>query len=164
MVLAIGHWTSSEESEHLQSSYYTAARASLSLEMLESGTIETVQAFVLIGNYLQKRDRTNTGYNFVGLAYRMALGLGLHRESAGAENTIGHERRRQLFWTIFCVESGFNITLGRPPIISEGFIDINLPRNIDDKVSKVDNLFPYDKTCHGNANISHHLIVVVFVS
>ncbi|KAJ5090887.1 transcriptional regulatory protein C1F7.11c [Penicillium argentinense] len=133
MVLAIGHWASSRESEHARSNYYTAARASLSLQMLESGVVETVQAFLLMGNYLQKRDRTNTGYNFVGLAYRMALGIGLHREPAGAKNTIGHERRRQLFWTIYCFESGFNITTGRPPTMADGFIDINLPRNIDDK-------------------------------
>jgi transcriptional regulatory protein GAL4 len=26
-------------------------------------------------------DRPNTGYSFVGIAYRMALGLGLHREA-----------------------------------------------------------------------------------
>ncbi|KAJ5928280.1 transcriptional regulatory protein C1F7.11c [Penicillium verhagenii] len=134
MVLAIGHWASSKESDHLESNYYSAARSSLSLQMLESGTVETVQAFLLMGNYLQKRDRTNTGYNFIGLAYRMAIGLGLHREPTGTEDTIGHERRRQLFWTIYCFESGFNITTGRPPTIVDGFIDIRLPRNVDDKV------------------------------
>ncbi|TQN65943.1 Regulatory protein GAL4 [Colletotrichum shisoi] len=133
MVLAIGHWLSSSESEHLQSGYYSAARSSLSLQMLESGTIETVQAFLLMRNYLQKRDRTNTGYNFGGLAYRMALGLGLHREPPGSEDTLGHERRRQLFWTIYCFESGFNITTGRPPAMSQDFIDTRVPRNIDDK-------------------------------
>ncbi|KAJ5671524.1 hypothetical protein N7507_000651 [Penicillium longicatenatum] len=133
MVLAIGHWASSKESEHQQSRFYAAARSSLSIQMLESGTVETVQAFLLMGNYLQKRDRTNTGYNFIGLAYRMAIGLGLHREPTGIEDTIGHERRRQLFWTIYCFESGFNITTGRPPTIVDGFIDIRLPRNVDDK-------------------------------
>nr|XP_036579674.1 C6 transcription factor [Colletotrichum truncatum]KAF6787354.1 C6 transcription factor [Colletotrichum truncatum] len=133
MVLTIGHWLSSKESEHQQSGYYSAARSYLSLQMLESGTIETVQAFLLMGNYLQKRDRTNTGYNFIGLAYRMALGLGLHREPPGSEDTVGHERRRQLFWIIYCFESGFNITTGRPPAMSDSFTDTRLPRNIDDK-------------------------------
>lgn len=134
MVLAIGHWASSTESEHLQSKYYNAARASLSIHMLESGTVETVQMFLLMGNYLQKRDRTNTGYSFIGLACRLALGLGLHREPPKTENTIGHERRRQLFWTAYCFDSGFNITTGRPPTMADGFIDTQLPCNIDDKV------------------------------
>ncbi|KAL0781736.1 hypothetical protein CaCOL14_003071 [Colletotrichum acutatum] len=63
----------------------------------------------------------------------MALGLGLHREPPGLEDTLGHERRRQLFWTIYCFESGFNITTGRPPAMSEDFIDTRVPQNIDDK-------------------------------
>lgn len=134
MVLAIGHWASTTESEHSQSNYYTAARTSLSFQMLESGTIETVLAFLLMGNYLQKRDRTNTGYNFIGLAYRLSLGLGLHRESLGTESTIGHERRRQIFWTTYCFDSGFNITTGRPPTMADRFADTRLPCNIDDKV------------------------------
>ncbi|KAK1984431.1 fungal-specific transcription factor domain-containing protein [Colletotrichum cereale] len=134
MVLVIGHWLSSPESEHLQADYYSAARSSLSLQMLESGTIETVQAFLLMSNYLQKRDRANTGYNFSGLAYRTALGLGLHREPSGPDDTLGHERRRQLFWIIYCFESGFNITTGRPPAMSKDFIDTRTPRNIDDRV------------------------------
>ncbi|TDZ16296.1 Lactose regulatory protein LAC9 [Colletotrichum orbiculare MAFF 240422] len=133
MVLAIGHWLTTTEVEHLQPGHYAAARSNLSIQMLESGTIETVQAFLLMGNYLQKRDRTNTGYNFIGLAYRMALGLGLHREPPRCEDTLGHERRRQLFWTIYCFESGFNITTGRPPTMSDDFIDTRLPLNIDDK-------------------------------
>jgi transcriptional regulatory protein GAL4 len=136
LVLAIGQFCSSKtESEYPDTSeFYTKARAGLSLQMLESGSVETVQAFLLLGNYLQKKDRTNTGYNYIGLAYRLALGIGLHREVACAQNTIGHERRRQLFWTMYCFESGFNITTGRPPTMTDGFIDISLPRNIYDKV------------------------------
>lgn len=136
LVLAIGQFCSSNMmSEYPETSeFFDAARAGLSVQMLESGSIETVQAFLLLGNYLQKKDRTNTGYNYIGLAYRLALGIGLHREVPVAENTIGHERRRQLFWTMYCFESGFNITTGRPPTMTDGFIDISLPHNIDDQV------------------------------
>jgi hypothetical protein len=102
--------------------------------MLESGKMEAIQAFLLMGNYLQKRDRTNTGYNFIGLACRMAYGLGLHRELQTEESTIDQEKRRRLFWTMYCFESGFNITTGRPPTLIDGFIDTRIPQNIDDKV------------------------------
>ncbi|KAJ5287886.1 transcriptional regulatory protein C1F7.11c [Penicillium angulare] len=142
MVLAIGHWALNKEADHSRSNYYGAARSNLSLQMLESGTVETVQAFLLMGNYLQKRDRTNTGYNFIGLAYRMAIGLGLHREPSGSDNTLGHERRRHIFWVIYCFESGFNITTGRPPTIVDGFIDIRLPKNIDDKTLSLTSEIP----------------------
>ncbi|KAI0487007.1 fungal-specific transcription factor domain-containing protein, partial [Xylaria cf. heliscus] len=133
MVLAIGDWISAPESSHAQSPYYNAARSCLTFQTLESGTTETVQAFLLLGNYLQKRDQPNTGYNFVGLAWRLALGLGLHREVSNEVNTIENERRRSLFWVMYCFDNGFNITTGRPPTLSDGFIDTQLPRNINDK-------------------------------
>lgn len=46
LVLAIGHWTLTEEAE--QSNYYTAARSRMSMRMLESGTLLAVQAFLLM--------------------------------------------------------------------------------------------------------------------
>lgn len=134
LVLAIGHWVSTSDAHHARSNFHTKARASFSIQMLESGTLETVQALLLMSNYLQKMDRPNTGYNFMGVAYKMALGLGLHREPSGVEANVGHERRRLLFWVVYCFDSGFNITTGRPPNATEGIIDTNVPRNIDDKV------------------------------
>ncbi|KAH7259407.1 fungal-specific transcription factor domain-containing protein [Fusarium redolens] len=133
LVLAIGHWISTSDKHHAGSRFYTAARNSLSIHMLESGSLETVQALLLMGNYLQKMDKPNTGYQFIGIAYKMALGLGMHRETPNLEDNIGLERRRQLFWVVYCFDSGFNITTGRPPYAQEGIIDTALPRNIDDK-------------------------------
>ncbi|KAJ1324623.1 transcriptional regulatory protein GAL4 [Microdochium nivale] len=133
MVLAIGHWISMTNESGDLSPYYSAARARLTIQVLESGSMTTVQAFLLMGNYLQKNDRPNTGYNFVGIAHRMALGLGLHREPPEARNDLLQERRRQLFWVLFCFDCGFNITTGRPPSMYEGFVDCRLPQNIDDR-------------------------------
>ncbi|KAH9996122.1 fungal-specific transcription factor domain-containing protein, partial [Xylariaceae sp. FL0662B] len=130
MVLALGHWISTDKSSW---DYYSAARSRVSVAMLESGSMETIEAFLLMSNYLQKRDRPNTGFIFSGIAYRMAIGLGLHREPPTAVNSMAKERRRQLFWILFCFDSGFNITTGRPPGMTQGFIDTHLPRNIDDR-------------------------------
>ncbi|KXJ90286.1 fungal-specific transcription factor domain-domain-containing protein, partial [Microdochium bolleyi] len=133
MVFAIGHWISTTNMSGDLSPYYAAARSRLSVQVLESGTIETVQAFLLMSNYLQKNDRPNTAYNFVGIAHRMALSLGLHREVAtDADDSLLNERRRQVFWVLFCFDCGFSITTGRPPTMYEGFVDCRLPRNVDD--------------------------------
>jgi transcriptional regulatory protein GAL4 len=143
IVLAIGNWVLSSGDESDNSLYYSAARSRLSMRMLESGTLGGVQAFLLMGNYLQKRDRPNTGYNLIGIAYRMALGLGIHRElpaRVSRNDTLSTERRRQVWWVLYCFDSGFSITTGRPCTASDGFIDTRLPRNIDDMV------FP-DRNC-----------------
>ena len=72
----------------------------------------------------------------MGIAYRMAVGLGMHREiSPGSRDTLALERRRQVFWTLSCFDSGLSITTGRPATIIDAFVDVRLPRNIDDSVS-----------------------------
>jgi transcriptional regulatory protein GAL4 len=50
LVLAIGHWILAEgsEAEPSPSGYYTAARSRMSMRMLESGTLQNVQAFLLM--------------------------------------------------------------------------------------------------------------------
>jgi transcriptional regulatory protein GAL4 len=47
-VLAIGHWVLSPGGDHEDSPYFLAARSRMSAEMLESGTLEGVQAFLLM--------------------------------------------------------------------------------------------------------------------
>lgn len=68
----------------------------------------------------------------------MALGLGLHREPPPgntAINTLLNERRRVVWWTVYCFDSGFSFTTGRPIMVSDSFIETKLPGNIDDSVS-----------------------------
>ncbi|PWY78358.1 hypothetical protein BO70DRAFT_430256 [Aspergillus heteromorphus CBS 117.55] len=133
LVLAIGDWILTGGSKIEQSTYYMAARSRMSMHMLESGSLLTVQAFLLAGYFLQRRDRPNTGYNFIGIAYRMALGLGLHREPLpGTPDTLLNERRRIVWWIVYTFDSGFSITTGRPLMSSDCFIDTRLPRNIED--------------------------------
>ncbi|BAE56263.1 unnamed protein product [Aspergillus oryzae RIB40] len=73
-------------------------------------------------------------YSAARSPYRMALGLGLHRESsAGAKtDSLFHERRRVIWWIVYCFDIGFGITTGRPVMASDSFIETCLPRNIDD--------------------------------
>ncbi|KAE8158039.1 fungal-specific transcription factor domain-containing protein [Aspergillus tamarii] len=144
IVMAIGNWILGGTSGSRECQYYSAARSRMSMRMLESGTLLTVQAFLLIGNYLQKRDRPNTGYNFIGIAYRMALGLGLHREPPARANTdsLYHERRRVIWWVVYCFDSGFGITTGRPVTASDNFIETCLPRNIDDSACTLTSTLP----------------------
>ncbi|KAI7339235.1 hypothetical protein KC315_g1357 [Hortaea werneckii] len=139
MVLAIGEWLSGSCSDD-QSLYYEAARSRFRVETLESGNIYTVQACLLMGNYLQKRDRPNTGFNFIGIAHRMALGLGLHRESAKSNelHDLALNRRRAIFWILYTFDSGFSITTGRPILLPDTYIDVRIPSNVDDLLQRPD--------------------------
>ncbi|BCS04496.1 Zn(II)2Cys6 transcription factor [Aspergillus luchuensis] len=144
VVLAIGDWVISGGSKVEESRFYMAARSRMSISLLESGALLTVQAFLLMGNFLQKRDRPNTGYNFIGIAYRMALGLGLHREPMreSTHDTLSSERRRVVWWIVYSFDSGFSLTTGRPLMLSDCFIETQLPRNIEDSTYPLDSIVP----------------------
>lgn len=133
MVLAIGEWVGGFTNQQY-SIYYDAARSRFGPETLERGNLTTVEALLLMSNYLQKRDRPNTGFNLLGIAHRMAFGLGLHREpnQHGETDTFSKLRRRALFWVLYCFDSGFSITTGRPTFMIDSFIDVSIPRNFDD--------------------------------
>ena len=74
----------------------------------------------------------------IGIAFRMALGLGLHREISANDiehNTLNKEIRRRVWWILYMVDSGFSITMGRPITASDAFIDVRYPQNVEDSVS-----------------------------
>lgn len=59
------------------------ATAEITATQLESGSLgslELVQGFCLLSNLAQKRNKVNSGSVYLGIAVRMAIGLGLHRE------------------------------------------------------------------------------------
>jgi transcriptional regulatory protein GAL4 len=84
----------------------------------------------------------------IGIAFRMALGLGLHREISGndgEQNSMSKEIRRRVWWILYMVDSGFSITMGRPTTASDAFIDVQLPQNVDDSVRPIESM--RDESC-----------------
>ncbi|KAK0453593.1 fungal-specific transcription factor domain-containing protein [Armillaria borealis] len=122
------------ESEH----YYHLSRAALSLRSLfDSPEIATVQAVVLIASYHGmggQRYTMDSTWNIMSLGAKLAQSLGLHRDSARWKmdaKTV--QRRRSLFYEIFCADLFHSIALGRPPSIRLSYVDCEYP--IDDEAS-----------------------------
>lgn len=148
MVLAIGSLcTANAATSDNDYYFYMSARSLLSADMFESGTFEQLQILLLMANYLQKRDKPNTGYNFLGLAVHMAVSMGLHREPNRSElneykNTLVLETRRRIWWCLFIFDSGAALTFGRPPIIADSLVKVKLPLNIIDSTLTEDTPVP----------------------
>lgn len=134
IVAAIGSFmsaTSQQESEDLE--LFDMAKSRLSIDVLETGNITLVQTLTLMSNYLQKRDRPNSGYNYLGLAVRMALGLRLHKQIDDSnESILDQEMRRRIWWCLYIFDCGQTIGYGRPLGIPCSGIDTRLPLNILD--------------------------------
>ncbi|KAK9320935.1 fungal-specific transcription factor domain-containing protein [Lipomyces orientalis] len=150
MVLALGTLAASTRANNDDYSFYLSARERFSAEIYESGTIELLQILLLMVNYLQKRDKPNSSYTLLGLAMRMAVGLGLHREfSYGPDPLSGHtegmprisqpntlkmEIRRRVWWILYLFDSGSSITFGRPPLMAvpQQTVDVTECGNVED--------------------------------
>ena len=106
--------------------------------IFESANLALVQALLLLSNYTQKRNRPNTGWNYLGLAVRMALSLGLHKEFPNWEiSLLEREMRRRVWWGLFIFDSGASITFGRPVLFPQpGIMDACQVLNIDEDVSQ----------------------------
>jgi transcriptional regulatory protein GAL4 len=102
------------------------------MDILEKGSLGYVQAITLLANYLQKRNKPNSGFILIGIAFSMALAIGLHREfTMPSTSPFMMEIRRRAWWTLFVFVSGAQLALGRPAASLVG-VNVRLPTNLDD--------------------------------
>jgi hypothetical protein len=135
IVATIGVYTSSETLNDLDLALFAHAKSLLAFDLLETGNLSLVQALTLISNYQQKRGKPNSGYNYLGLAVRMATGLGLHKEFAGWNiSPLKMEIRRRVWWALCVFDVGATITFSRPMVWPYEGVEVAFPLNVTDRV------------------------------
>lgn len=134
MIAAIGHFTAATTPTDTDRRLFMAAKSNMSIESLEMGNITLVQTLTLMSNYLQKRNKPNSGYNYLGLALHMAMGLGLHKEFHDWDiSPLNMEIRRRVWWCMCVFNIGAAITFGRPLAWPNRNVEISLPLNVNDR-------------------------------
>ncbi|KAM0702561.1 hypothetical protein Q7P35_009991 [Cladosporium inversicolor] len=134
IIAAIGLFTTATEPVVRDLDLFEAAKANISIDSLETGNITLVQALALISNYIQKRGKPNSGYNYLGLALHMAMGLGMHKEFQNWRIApLQMEIRRRVWWALYNFYVGAAITFGRPLAWPANGIEVALPMNVDDR-------------------------------
>ena len=140
-VLAIGSWCVGDDDSTIDRTYYQEVNSLWQddASVFEAGNLALVQALLLLSNYTQKTNKPNTGWNYLGLAVRMALSLGLHKEFPGWNiSPLQREMRRRAWWGLYIFDSGASITFGRPILLPEASImDTNHVLNIHEEVSYI---------------------------
>lgn len=150
IVAALGLFMASAHANDDDDLYlFDKAKKLLLIEHLETGNLTLVQTFTLMLNYLQKRDRPNSGYNYLGIAVRMAMGLGLHKDFHDLDELLLNiEIKRRMWWCLYIFDSGQTITYGRPLGIPCAGVDTELPMNIADlNLTAVTKTMPPMDTC-----------------
>tara|TARA_R110002003_G_scaffold68_27_gene6269 strand:- start:3030 stop:5210 length:2181 start_codon:yes stop_codon:yes gene_type:complete len=134
IVAAIGHFTTATGPSDTDRKLFMAAKSNLTIDSLEQGNITLVQTLTLMSNYLQKRNKPNSGYNYLGLALHMAIGLGLHKEFHDWDiSPLNMEIRRRVWWSIFVFNVGAAVTFGRPLAWPNKNVEVHLPLNVSDR-------------------------------
>ncbi|KAL1885445.1 hypothetical protein Plec18167_000939 [Paecilomyces lecythidis] len=133
VVAAVGAFTASTEPSDVDLGLFEAARARMSIDMLETGNVLLVQALTLISNYMQKRNKPNSGYNYMGLARRIAMAIGLHKETQSRDDSLfTAEMRRRIWHCLYIFDIGAIITFSRPLDFPKDGVDVDLPMNVHD--------------------------------
>ncbi|KAL3462123.1 fungal-specific transcription factor domain-containing protein [Aspergillus heterothallicus] len=122
-------------------------------EVLQRGDVHALQAVLLLCQYRMVNSVQDTStskyspsmWHLVGVAARMCLELGLHREQiyqktrisatqASSHAVIVSEIRRRCFWCVISMDRIVSITLGRPLAIRLQDTDVALPLADSDTV------------------------------
>jgi proline utilization trans-activator len=79
--------------------------------------------------YANALGRTKSAYTYIGIAMRMALALGLHRNlpTDTMLNPVEREHRKRVWWTLYTLDRLCCSILGYPLLISDSLIDVELP-------------------------------------
>ena len=137
-IAAIGVFTTAKTLDNTDLPLFAHAKSMFSINLLETGNLTLVQALTLISNYQQKRNMPNSGYNYLGLAQRMAMGLGLHKEFPGWNiSPLKMEIRRRVWWSLCVFDVGATITFSRPMTWPGEGIEVALPLNVSDRVGNI---------------------------
>lgn len=128
---AIGAFTSTEVPLSVHWRLVMAARSNVSIAILETGSLTLVQYLALMAYSVQKWNKLNSAFSYMGYALYMAMSIGLHRGDRNRNcSLLDIEIRRRVWWYLYVEVSGAATTFGRPlPWPTEG-TDMALPLNI----------------------------------
>lgn len=140
-ILAIGVWCKFGENSKIHTYYYQKVKLFLlQINVFEYSDTYLLDSFVLLSNYVQKTNKPNTGWSYLGLATRVATSLGLHKEVKIDKNLSENldlfediEIRKRQWWGMYFFDVGTTLTFGRPLTIPPlSTIDLKPVSNIDD--------------------------------
>lgn len=74
-------------------------------DVLAIASVESMQAFLLLGVYTLPMDTSGLSYTYLGTAIKMAIQNGMHRKYSGASlDEHAAEVRKRLWWTVYTLE------------------------------------------------------------
>ena len=118
----------SAQSITIQRRYLEFVRSSLG-RLTGTTSVINVQALLLLQLYEHNSGQRNASWMFLGSAARMAVALGMHRETAESADfdPVERDTRRRVWATLYAFERNLCVILGRPSAIDDAEVTISMP-------------------------------------
>lgn len=114
--------------------YFERSQELLRFHLMDSGSLLLIQALLLTGQFLQATTRLAGCWNIVGLAIRIAQGLGLHMKKSMSpkRSYIEQEIEKRLWDGCLLMDKIVSMTFGRPLMVVQDHVQ-EAPVYIDDE-------------------------------
>ncbi|RDW63307.1 hypothetical protein BP6252_10852 [Coleophoma cylindrospora] len=120
----------------LAAKFFTRAMAKLDYILLWDG-IEGLQVVLLLSMYASYRPSGSSQWHLLGIAMRICVDIGLHRQNRHWNFTPTQwDIRRRLFWTTYAMDRMVCFNIGRPSTLLDDHIDASFPDATFDRISK----------------------------
>ncbi|KAI1407339.1 hypothetical protein F5Y13DRAFT_206496 [Hypoxylon sp. FL1857] len=98
--------------------------------LLGTSSLPNVCAYMLLSLYFHNTNDRTSAWTFHGAACRLAIALGMHRESAsGLFDAVERQLRKLVWWTLYGFEQFLCCSLGRPSAIDDREMDVGIPND-----------------------------------
>ena len=87
-----------DDREHLTTGFMDRVHELLQIDLLDNGDLAIVQTLLLVAIYLQSTQHPLRCWGVASLAYRMALGIGLHLNYSDSKYTVLEVEMRRRAW------------------------------------------------------------------
>ncbi|KFY07462.1 hypothetical protein V492_07124 [Pseudogymnoascus sp. VKM F-4246] len=102
-------------------------------DFLNTSELVVIQAFALFLTCVRRHDQSKFVWSLTGLAIRLSIGLGLHRDgSKMGLSPFDTEMRRRVWWSLCVIDVRASEDYGSEPAIQEGTYDTLFPLNVND--------------------------------
>lgn len=123
------------EKERLSAACLAKSKDLLKLDLFDDGNLALVQTLLLLTQYFQSTNWPSKCWTSIGLACRLAQGLGLHIEKIqhGQQLPDEEEMRRRVWHGCVTLDIVVSMTLGRPAMLL-GSKARSLPRPLEEEL------------------------------
>uniref|UniRef100_A0A0W0FZD4 Xylanolytic transcriptional activator regulatory domain-containing protein n=1 Tax=Moniliophthora roreri TaxID=221103 RepID=A0A0W0FZD4_MONRR len=139
MVMAAGvMYEPGPDSKLVAKRYHALAKAALALDPItHEVSCATIQSLLVMFRFHYNLDRKGNEVRWliIGICSRVALKIGLHRDSSGWNlDPEEQQRRRRLFWELYMNDTWTSIVNGRPPSMMIQHTDCQFPDDLEPSV------------------------------